>query len=142
MSWCDGWTQAAHRLQFILRVQLPSGSTAMLTSARPGSASVAVIMIELSVAHLHVGERSPQPGQGSRTVGFACRLATRRAPHGGGLVAQVALQPPDLVAASRLRRVQRRRRAYAITPAARLVRSLPGGVFFHEGRIVNPGRRG
>ena len=36
MSWCDGWTQAAHRLQFILRVQLPSGSTAMLTLGAAG----------------------------------------------------------------------------------------------------------
>ena len=52
------------------------------------------------VAHLPVGERSPQPARRDRTVGFACRLATRRAPHGGSLVAQVALLAPDLVAAS------------------------------------------
>ena len=48
------------------------------------------------VAHLPVGERSPQPARRNRTVGFACRLATRRAPHGGSLVAQVARLAPDL----------------------------------------------
>lgn len=47
------------------------------------------------VAHPPVGERSAQPARTNRTVGFACRLATCRAPHGGSLVAQMALRAPD-----------------------------------------------